>query len=202
MKTLGKTRVTTRIATLDDLGGLVECVEKLPDISTLPVGCVCHLMRSQPGYIANHLYKVCADEHGMKYWADITSADVNDLITDNNAKYVELLESGTGRMQMAAKWSPPAELDADVWVADILMRKDGSRPLSLNDGDELVRCKVSGEYKTNLFLSGYLRDAETKKFYYRLFHVYQSGYMQIVDLKEGTLTEFKSGLKALGITVV
>lgn len=184
---LSKTKLTDVPAVQSDISAMVNCTTKLPDYSEDIVGSVWHLTAPQWGYVVGHFYLVT-----KRGYIDITSrTDVRKVVPPNPA-YAKLIEYD-GRPQYALYWTC-AEIQHDenslqdkndTWVCDIVVCKDGEEPATVNDGKLVLISTTHNAYpdKDHWYITSFVTQEFTREStYYRVFHVYKSGYTSYDDM--------------------
>ena len=182
----GPTLLTRQVATKEDLGQLVLCTQKLPDVSEVIVGTTMQLITSQRGYTATHFYKMVDGK-----WVDVTTAygpsdnrsvmPVHEItpeqVTDTDGTYY------TGYLQM--RWSQVEDNSmAGPLIYDVVIRKLDTYPTHPGDGQTVVRApKIAGtsthEYK---FFDDAMSEDTLTRYKYTVFHVFASGWWSYTNI--------------------
>jgi hypothetical protein len=192
--TYGRTPLTEKVATKEDLEKMVICTDKLPDISDVVEGAVIQLTGLQSGYITTHLYR--ADTKSGT-WVDITSSEGSIItpISDVNASCESVTPTEWPQLPYVRfKWT--RQLPSDVEKSTIgdliysaIVRKNGQYPINLNDGQTVV--KIPKDLQTTDVCEYVYGDRGVLDVYegdhpidykYAIYHVYQSGNVKFVRL--------------------
>ena len=196
MKTHGSVKTYEPVANLSAMATIVECVKALPDANEVPQGTVFRLIDTQKGYVAMHFY-VCIDDGASHSWEDLTM--VKELVLDpygtvtfkrataaqakastgigisNRSHYILTIRN----FMTVAQRASAVGGEEDIFDRDVLVCKRGNFPESVEDGTELFS-STDPNGVTNYPIPwneiGVIGSVATDPYYYRLFHVFKSGY--------------------------
>lgn len=194
MKEFAKLRLTDVPATRRDLGTIVSCVSKLPELNPDLAGSVWQLTSPQLGYVVGHFYYVYHSEsYGTTKLTYIDlNADTSISASSGAASAHADRVDDDGRLQRALYWRYSNYDDVDPWICDIVVCKDGDYPANVNDGKLVLTTVEQNKYptwKTNWYVTSFVSNEHTDvNVKYRVFHVFRSGKKEYTNMIDSTVT--------------
>lgn len=188
MKEFAKLKLTDVPADQSDLASMICCVSKLPELSKDIAGSVWQLTAPQQGYVVGHFYYVYYTElYGTKLkYIDLSEDTSIEQNASYTVAYAEQVDSD-GWLQRGLWWKYSNWDDADPWICDIVVCKDGDYPQNINDGKIVLATTKQNQYttrKTNWYVTSFVSREHTEaSVMYRVFHVFRSGKKEYDNMK-------------------
>ena len=200
MQKYGPTLLHKKVATQGDLTGLVQCVTELPELSTMVDGAAVVLTDPQKGYTAARIYKAEIKSGETPRWVDVTKdcgpANREDPEVESIGCFYEFDEGSvsgyedkwlTGYLKVffaLPEHNDVTEALAGKLTHEIMVRKANAFPETPEDGQVIVSRTIDehgdAPYKDDEHPYKFDDAACTSdydiNYFYRVFHVYESGW--------------------------
>ena len=149
MKRLSDVKRGERILTEGDMIECVHPIDELPPPSAEHLNKVYLLTKYQNGYIAAFTYKCRLIDSGYK-WVEVNYYEKDPTAPCTRLWATSVRNSNTGRATVRVHWEDPADTENTHWAYSVLVKKLGSVPTCIHDGEIVGYSSVRNQYAGKL----------------------------------------------------
>lgn len=145
MKKLSDIEEAAFILRESDMKENVKPIDRLPEPSAEYLGSAFVIVSYNPDQIPANTYKCVKDGSGYK-WIRINYSEEDCLAAPTNLWANAKRDENTGRATVRIHWKDPDDTDTAHWAYSVVVRKCGSKPTSIYDGEIVGYSSIRNQY--------------------------------------------------------